>query len=179
MKQLNYLYGILLIIIGLLILARFFFKVKIPFSIATIALITILAGVYLFTQGPGLSSDGDIFFSSGTVQVTNPAEEYNLTFSRSTIDLSNVQPQNKGQKIRICNAFSFGTIKIKPETPATIKISSAFAAAKTPDKSSVYLGSFNYKTKSFIENSNYFDIEIKTIFGTFNVDEIVNTKTTK
>ena len=173
----NYFYGILLIIIGLLVLARYFFKIKVPFSIATIALVTIFVGVYLFTQSPGRSSDVDIFFSSRTIQVTNPAEKYSLIFSRSTIDLSNVQPQNKGQKIRIFNVFSCGTIKIKPETPATIKISSAFAAAKTPDKSSIYLGNYNYKTKSFTENSNYFDIEIKTIFGTLNVDEINKTKT--
>ncbi|MCG9966493.1 hypothetical protein L9W92_00275 [Pelotomaculum terephthalicicum JT] len=173
----NYFYGILLVMLGFLILAPYIFKIKIPIFVASTSIIVVFLGVTLFTHGPGLESDNDIVFSSKTVQVTNPAKKYNLTFSGGTIDLSNVIPRHKGEKIIINNVFSCGTIKIKPETPATIKISSAFAVAKTPDKSSVYFGSYNYKTKSFIENANYFDIEVKTIFGTLNIDDMIKTKT--
>ncbi|MDF9408411.1 hypothetical protein L7E55_08575 [Pelotomaculum isophthalicicum JI] len=92
----NYLYGILLVMLGFLIIAPHIFKVRIPIFAASTAVIIVFIGVTLFTHGPGLGSDNDIVFSTKTVQVTNPAKEYDLTFSGSTIDLSNVLPQYKG-----------------------------------------------------------------------------------
>jgi hypothetical protein len=174
---LNYFYGILLTILGLLILARYVFKVKIPIFIVSTAIIIILVGVSLFFHRPEPGSDSEMVFSNKTIQVANPAEEYNLAFSGGTIDFSMVSPGHKGQKIRINSLLSCGTIKIKPGTPAVIRINSILSVTQTPDNSSVYLGRYSYRTASFNENSNYLDIEIKNIFTKLKVDEVIQTKT--
>ncbi|HBC92232.1 MAG TPA: hypothetical protein DCZ10_04820 [Pelotomaculum sp.] len=173
----NYFYGILLTILGLLILARYVFKVKIPIFIVSTAIIIILVGVSLFFHRPEPGSDSEMVFSNKTIQVANPAEEYNLAFSGGTIDLSMVSPRHKGQKIRINSLLSCGTIKIKPGTPAVIRINSVLSVTQTPDNSSVYLGRYSYRTASFNENSNYLDIEINNIFTKLKVDEVIQTKT--
>lgn len=173
----NYFYGILLIILGLLILARYVFQVKIPIFIVSTAIIIFIVGVSLFFHRPEPGSNRDIVFSNKTIQVTNPAEECNFAFSGGTIDLSMASPQYQGQKIKINSLLSCGTIKINPGTPAIIRINSVLLVTQTPDNSSVYLGRYNYKTASFKENSNYLDIEIKNIFSKLKVDEAIKTKT--
>lgn len=168
----NYLYGIMLIVIGVLVLARYVFNVKMPIFTAAISIMIILVGFSLLISGLGLESDSNIIFRNKTIQVINPTKKYNLVFSLGTIDLSTIKLQDKGQKIIINSIFAGLTIKVKPGMPAIIKINSAFALAKTPDDAKVYWGKYSYKTANFNEDSNYLEIETKNIFSYLTINEI-------
>lgn len=168
----NYLYGILFTILGILIVARNVFKVNIPVFKIAFGMLFIFIGISLFISEPG-ESNNNIFFSNKAIQVTDLDKEYNLIFSRGTIDLSKVSPQNKGQKLKINTIFSDGTIVINPQTPALISTNSAFAITETPDDASISFGKYKYLTKSYEKERNYLQVETKTVFSKLEVKDTV------
>lgn len=170
----NFFYGVVFIVLGLLLIIRCIFKVKIPvFKIAAGAIL-ILVGISLYINDS--KSESSLSFSNKTIQVVNPEKQYDLIFSMGAIDLSKVIPQNRGQRVIINTIFSTGTIYINPQTPTLIKTKSVFAIANTPDNNSVNLGKFKYATNNFKQDSNYLEIEARVIFGKLEFIENVKGK---
>jgi len=175
---LNYFYSVLLILLGILLLVRYVFKIKIPIFLISTAIILIILGVSLFVNGPGIGSENNIVFSKNRIiQAVNPSNEYTFVFANGTIDLTKTHPQNIGQKIKINTIFSNGTIKVNPQTPLIVKTHSAFAVTETPNKDLIYFGSSSYQTKSFKKESEYIDIDAKVIFGMLTVEEDIKPST--
>lgn len=173
----NYLYGVLLILFGIILLVRYIFNVNIPVFKITIGIICLLMGISLFINGS--ENETSIVFSNRVIKVTNLDKEYFLIFSKGSIDLSDLSSQNKERKVKINTLFSEGTIKINPQTPILIKMNSAFAITKMPDNVSVNFGNYKYMTKSFKQDANPIEIEAKVVFGKLKVIEDAGTPATK
>lgn len=170
----NSFYGVIFIVLGSLLIARYFFKVNIPVFKITAGVTLILVGVSLFLNET--KSENSLSFSDKTLQVVTPDKQYDLVFSKGAIDLTKVLPQSKGQKVKINTVFSTGTIYINPQTPILINTNSVLAITEMPDKNTVNLGKVKYATNSFNKDLNYLEIEAKVIFGKLEIIEDVKSQ---
>ncbi len=169
----NCFYGVLLTLLGILLLVRYLFKIKIPIFFISVAIILVFVGVSFFINSPGTGSENNIVFSKNkTIGSVKPGNEYSFVFGSGTIDLTKAQPQkNAGEKIKINNVFSNGVIKVNPQTPLIVRTHSLFAVTETPNNDLVFLGNTNYQTKNFNKEADYIEVEAKVLFGRLAIEE--------
>lgn len=168
----NCFYGVLLILLGILLLVRYLFKVKIPIFFISIAIILVFTGVSFFINSPGTGSENNIVFSRNKIiGSVKPGNEYSFVFGSGTIDLTKAHPQSVGEKIKINNVFSNGVIKVNPETPLIVRTHSLLAMTETPNNELIFLGNTNYQTKSFKKDAAYIEVDAKVIFGILAIEE--------
>lgn len=165
----EYFIGVILIILGVLLLARHLFNLNIPVFRILLGAIFIFIGISIaFGEFRGKGSD--IVFSSQNIEVLSPEREYNFIFSSGVVDFSRVPSPDRVQGVKVNTIFSEGTIIINPQTPVVIKTNAAFASANMPDNS-ISFGNYNYKTRSFPPGANYLEIEASVVFGRLSIIE--------
>lgn len=168
----NCFYGVLLILLGILLLVRYLFKIEIPIFIISAAIIIVFVGVSFFINSPGTRSENNIVFSKNkTISAVKPGSEYSIVFSSGTIDLTKASPQNVGDKIKINNVFSNGVIKVNPQTPLVVRTHSLFAVTETPNDDLIFFGNTNYQSNNFKKDANYIEVEAKVLFGRLAIEE--------
>ena len=146
----NCFYGVLLILLGILLLVRYLFKIKIPVFLISVAIIIVFVGVSFFINGTDTGAENNIVFSRDkTISTVKPGSKYSLVFGSGTIDLTKASPQNAGDKIKINNVFSNGVIKVNPQTPLIVRTHSLFAVTETPNNDLIIFGNTNYQTNNF------------------------------
>ncbi len=153
-------WGILLIILGIMILFKVFvFRIL-------LSLLLIYAGIKVLTGGPIFKKGKNtILFSDSKIEATSSSEKYNILFGKGLIDFSNVSLTNANVKTEINTIFAAGILKINPELPTKIVVSSAFAGAKMPDGNVVSFGEYTYKSPNFKPEENYLEIKANVVFG--------------
>jgi hypothetical protein len=91
-------------------------------------------------------------------------EEYNIIFGRGVIDLTAISTENQRTEINI--VFGEGIIKVNPELPMEIKVSSVLSGAKMLDGNNIAMGEYTYRTKSYNENNaEGLLVEATVVFG--------------
>ncbi len=162
----NCFYGVLLILLGILLLVRYLFKIKIPVFLISVAIIIVFVGVSFFINGTDTEAENNIVFSRDKIISTvKPGSEYSFVFGSGTIDLTKTSHKNAGDKIRINSVFSNGVIKVNPQTPLIVRTHSLFAVTETPNNDLIILGNTNYQTNNFKKDADYIEVEAKVIFG--------------
>ncbi|MCL5057013.1 MAG: hypothetical protein M1130_03250 [Actinobacteria bacterium] len=167
----EYFFGVLLIVIGLIFLARQIFNIHIPIFRIVLGLFFIYLGISIMFGGTVFKSAQNLIFSSGNIQTASLLPEYNLIFSSGTVNLTGVNPQVGPQKTKINNIFSDGVLIINPDTPVAIKVSSAFASAEIPRNASINFGSYSYTSPNYTPGANSIEIEANVVFGKLRIIE--------
>lgn len=168
----NCFYGVLLILLGILLLVRYLFKIKIPILFISVAIILVFVGVSFFINSPGTGSENNIVFSKNkTISSVKPGSEYSFVFGSGTIDLTKAHPQKAEDKIKINSVFSNGVIKVNPQTPLIVRTHSLFSVTETPNNDLIYLGNTNYQSKNFKKDAKYIEVEAKVLFGRLVIEE--------
>ena len=97
--------------------------------------------------------------------------EYDIIFGTGEIDLRDAKVTDKKLYSEVNVIFGSGTVRINPEIPTVIKISSVFAESKLPGKTINFMGDYTFKTKSYVEGEPFFRLEIDVIFGSVRIIE--------
>ncbi|MGB4640371.1 MAG: hypothetical protein WBH95_10405 [Caldicoprobacterales bacterium] len=164
----NYFWGILLIGIGILLILKYQFKLNISMPRIIIGVLFIAMGVSALMGGFVVKNRSDMFFSDGKVEIVDPEKEYNVVFGNMVIDLSTISIDELRDNIQINTIFGNTLIKINPEIPTVIKISSAFGSGNTPDGSTIVFGDHTYRTG---EGTPALVIEANVVFGKIDIVE--------
>ncbi|MCK4339399.1 MAG: hypothetical protein KAW87_05370 [Candidatus Cloacimonetes bacterium] len=168
----SFFWGFIIILLGLSIIFRAIFHIRIPFFSIVFALIFIYIGLRILFGTFGIrTSHNTIIFSDSTVKAKNYDNHYNVIFGKGVIDLSNLSPIDRNIKVDVNTIFGEGIIKINPEIPTIIQVNSVFAGARMPEGNVAALGSSEYRTKSFIENKYYLKIKANVVFGELRIIE--------
>lgn len=176
----NYFYGVMLILLGILFLVRYLFKIKIPIFFISVAIILVFVGVSFFINSPGKGSENNIVFSRNKIiGIVIPGNKYSIVFGSGTIDLTKALPQKAREKIQINSVFSNGTIKVNPQTPLIVRTHSLFAVTETPNNELVFWGNTNYQTDSYKKDTDYIEVEARAIFGMLAVEEDIKSPNIK
>ncbi|MFY9297334.1 MAG: hypothetical protein GX054_03220 [Clostridiales bacterium] len=164
----NYFWGILLIGIGILLILKYQFKLNISMPRIIIGVLFIAMGVSALMGGFVVKNRSDMFFSDGKVEIVDPEKEYNVVFGNMVIDLSTISIDELRDNIQINTIFGNTLIKVNPEIPTVIKISSAFGSGNTPDGSTIVFGDHTYRTG---EGTPALVIEANVVFGKIDIVE--------
>jgi predicted membrane protein len=157
-------WGVFLIVFGLAIIIRMVFHINIPLFRLAIAFLLIYAGFSMLMCSNGVKrGHQNLHFNETQQKITQPHEDFNTLFSRTTIDLSNANfPDGKAT---INTVFGSSILVIGADQPIKIHINSAFAGAKIPDGNTITLGNYTYKSPKIKEGQPFLEVEANVIFG--------------
>ena len=166
-------WGLILILLGLSVIIQVVFHIHIPFFRILFAIILIYWGISLLTGGRIChhSSKSSFCVTDSTIASSDIKSDYNVLFGKEYIDLSNPDLAAKNTNVRVNTVFGSVTIKIDPQVPTIIEVSSAFAGAQLPDKNTISFGNYTYKTKSYSRDINRLKIDARVVFGEFRIVE--------
>jgi predicted membrane protein len=163
-------WGVFLILIGLVIVIRVIFGIHIPLFKIAFSLFLIYLGVSVLVGGSRLKrSDNTVIFNDASFENVKPYANYDIVFGRSTIDLTKVELADKITRVKVNTVFGSSVVKINPELPVIVKVTSAFAAARFPDGNQIALGNYIYKTGKFSTQKNFLEIEANVVFGEMDI----------
>lgn len=159
-------WGALLVLIGLSMILKAFFKIDIPVVRLIFAIIIIYWGLQLlFGTRFSRKSENNVIFDNAAFEKVETGKEYNVIFGRSVIDLRDLQLSEGKSKIEINVVFGYGLIYINPDLPMKIVVSTVFAESRLPRGQVGFFGDHVYKTPAYVEGEDYLKVELDVVFG--------------
>ncbi len=158
-------WGILLILIGITIIIKVFFKVDIPIVRIGFALFFIYIGVSILIDGGIHKTDNTVLFQESEVHATNSQNDYNVVFGKGNIDLSGIELKDENTDVEINVVFGAGIVTLDKNMPIILTVDSAFAGAKLPDGNSVAFGTTHYTSPSYRGDAPALRIKADVVFG--------------
>ncbi len=165
----NYIWGIYLIVMGIVCILKYYYKLNISIPKIAAGLFLVFLGLYLLGGGFEVQSDTDLIFSRGTIDISQTGKEYNVIFSNGTIALSDLPVSEYNSQIEVNVVFSNATLMLDPGRPAIVKINTVFGKTDSPDGASTVFGEHVYKTSVSNEEGKALEIEANTVFGNLNI----------
>ncbi|NLJ41135.1 MAG: hypothetical protein GX352_05955 [Clostridiales bacterium] len=158
----SYFWGIFLIGIGILMIIKYQFRLNISIPRIIFGVLFLAIGASMLLGGTVGKNHSNIIFSEGNIQVNQPEKEYNTIFGSTVIDLTAISKEDMKEKIEMNTIFGNTLLKIDPEVPTVIKVTSAFASGNTPDGSTIVFGDHTYRSG---EGEPVLTIEANVVFG--------------
>lgn len=158
-------WGISLIILGLLLIIKTIFGITIPVVRVAIGALFMYAGITLITGIGSYSSKQTryIMFKQETVRIHQPYRSYNVLFGNGVIDLS-IVPIKKYTQVDINVLFGLCVVKLSAQTPTKIHAESFLGGLQLPDESVLNWGKKRY---IFTGNGSHplLEVNAKAVFG--------------
>ena len=152
MISLNF-WGITFITLGTLILIKAFFGIDIPIFRIVVALVLMYMGISLLINPP----HSRVFISHGSMHSHHTvlgkrnfkhetlAENYQVTFGQSTIDLRSVKLDSPAAT-DINISFGSANLRLNPEVPTLISANASFGKIEFPDGTQITMGNYTYRS---------------------------------
>jgi predicted membrane protein len=169
-------WGAFFILLGVSIIFKILFHWDIPVFRTFFALFLIFLGVKIIVGGfhRGLPRQ-DAPPPPASVS-TDPGKKTDVVFGKGTMDLTDLVLKDQDIVVESNTVFGETIIKIKADTPALVRTSSAFGEARLPDGSSSALGTYIYKTKAYQEGKPRLIVNANVVFGAMEVVEETSRK---
>ena len=168
-------WGIMLIVLGITIVIKVLFNINIPVFRVVFACGLIYIGIWFLIGGKfGWQQPGNnVIFNHKQIKITEPTnEEFNVIFGEGMIDLTDIHLDKGVTNLKINTIFGKGVIKIDPNIPTKIVITSPFAVAEMPDGNRITFGNdYIYKSKNYQDETNYLRIKADVVFGELKIIE--------
>ena len=159
-------WGTLLIVIGVWFILRRALPVHVPVIRIVIAVLLVYAGVRILVRGPVTPEGTTAVFSESVMRYSpSQAREYNLIFSRGSVDLSGAHPATQTIHAEVNVIFGSGRLHIAASDPVRVAMSAAFGAVESPGGGSVAFGDTVYTTPSYRDGAPALDIHATAVFG--------------
>ena len=165
-------WGVILILFGLSMVLKAFFKIDIPIFRIVFAIIIIYWGLKLLFGGFGFSHhENTVIFNNAKIKATKSHSEYNVIFGRSDIDLTNIDISEKNVRSEVNVIFGSGLIYLDPSIPTVVKISTVFAESKLPDRTVSFFGDYVYRNAAYVEGEDCLILNVDVVFGNVRFEE--------
>lgn len=168
----SYFWGLLFIVVGLAFIIKYAFHVEnLPIFRVVVGFILIYCGISVIVGGFSITSKNNIVFNNDNIHIESKEDEYNILFSKGSVDLSDIQLQGKNRNIKVHTVFAKGTVIVNPNVPAVIKVSSVFASASIPNNTTISFGDYTYRTRAYKDGEPYLKLEADVVFGQVDIIE--------
>ncbi len=159
-------WGIILIVIGVLIIADNFFHVSIPISTVIISLILIALGIQIMFGGfRGRYFSHGYGYQTIKYEAGSGDRHYDLNFKGMTLDLSEMSLKGGTVKIDITGSFGGGAVLLNPELPVRIEAGASFGGVTFPDGNVIGFGQGSYQNQAFNQDMPHLLIKVDISFG--------------
>jgi len=158
-------WGIVVVVLGILLILKAL-GLAIPVWKVFWGLLFIYMGIsIIFWSFGGCNRQGRMICNDYKIEADGKQDKYSIMFGSGNIDLTKIDVKEKTVKIQVSAIFAEGFIKLNPDMPAKVLVTSAFGGAVTPDKTDVAFGSYIYKNSKYKEGANYLDVEVHVVFA--------------
>jgi len=163
-------WGAVLVAVGVWLVVRRSFPVRIPVIRIIVAALFVWVGVRALVGNPVVSDRNTAVFSqSAMAWSANRAREYNLVFSSGSVDLSRATVGDRSVHAEVNVIFGNGSLHINASAPVRVTMSSAFGTVVSPEGRSVAFGDLTYATPSWREGAPALDIHATAVFGRLSI----------
>jgi hypothetical protein len=164
-------WGVLLILVGVWFFVRHYLPVHIPVIRVVIALLLIYVGIRVLVRGPVVHEGRTAVFTESTILKYAPdrSQDYNVIFSRGSVDLSPAVVSGTGARAEVNVIFGDGTLRINHEAPVRVSMTSVFGTVEAPGERSVAFGEMVYKTPSWKAGAPALEIHATAVFGRLSI----------
>ena len=134
----NFIWGLLLVLLGLSIISKTLFGFAIPFIRITVALMIIYFGITLLLGAFGYKKPFCCPFTNQKIKITHfdhKNHTYSTVFSESTIDLTEVTLTEKPTIVELSTVFGTTKLLLNPAIATKIITNNVFANTKFSDDS--------------------------------------------
>ncbi len=163
-------WGIFLIITGIALLVREIFNIEFPVFKVMAGLFFVLLGLRIMLGNsliwPIKTIDNEVFFR--TLNVDSPVDmhsEYQLVFSKTIFDLSQMDLPENRIDLKINNIFSGNTVYLPSGIPVNIRVDAVFAGVKMPGRNTPVFGRGSYSSENFDADLPHLNINVNIVFG--------------
>lgn len=158
-------WGVVLIVAGVLLIVRKYVPFNLPVGRIIVALVLVYLGIRIIVGGPTVRDGNTVVFGSGTTLVADAAgsRDYSIIFGSGDYDFTTMSPDDVTREVNVI--FGSGTLRIDPEAPVQIRMSSAFGSVRDPDGSSLSFGDRTWASPAYREGSPAVRIKAAAVFG--------------
>lgn len=170
----SHIWGLLLIVLGIVLFLNVVYDFDLPVLGILFGVLIILVGLMLITNSTGSfcpkGDDKNAVFEDGrTIYASSRGHDYNIIFSKGTIDLTGINLQDGTQKVDANCIFGHSTLRINSQVPTIIKASSVFGSIELPDGSSSSFKTVEYRAGNPTPDSACLKVEANAVFGTMRI----------
>jgi len=163
-------WGLFLVALGAWLIVRRSIPVHIPVVRIIVAALFVYLGVRVLVGSSAVTDRNTAVFSESAMSwAPGRSREYNLIFSRGSVDLfqASSPTATAGRTIRaeVNVVFASGTLRIDRSAPVRVTMSSAFGTSEAPDGRTVSFGDLSYVTPSWREGAPGLEVHATTVFG--------------
>lgn len=158
-------WGALLIVAGVLLIVRKYVPFTLPVGRIIIALVLVYFGIRIIVGGPAVRDENTVVFGSRTTLAggSSGSRDFNIVFGSGDIDFTAMSPDDATREVNVI--FGSGTLRIGPDAPVQIRMSSAFGSVRDPDGNSLSFGDRTWTSAAYREGSPALRIKAAAVFG--------------
>jgi hypothetical protein len=162
-------WGVLLIVLGALLILKKYVPFNLPVVRIIVALVFVYIGVRIIVRGPTVRDENTVVFGSRTTLAgeTRGSRDYNVIFGSGDIDFTTMAPDDATREVNVI--FGSGTLRVNPEAPVKISMSSVFGSVRSPDGSTVSFGDRTWTSAAYREGSPALRIKAAAVFGSLSI----------
>lgn len=157
--------GVIVVLLGILLLARNVFNLDIPVFTILISVALIIGGIFLITGSFTMKRDGQhVQFGESHFQFNPGQRNYSVQFGEGTLNLKGHKPDSN---IPISVECSFGQFRIVADREVPLKVTgqASFAELRGPDARKVSFGDYTYMSPDYNPAQPGFTIDARVSFG--------------
>jgi predicted membrane protein len=159
-------WGLIVVVIGILYLARNLFGIDFPIWGIIWPVIIIFIGLsILLPKRDCCSSSHEAIFDEVNKKGDQNKENYRAVFGSGRFDISDLKPTSNAEPIELEATFGSLEIVINENQPIKIISNGIFGAVNLPSGESAAFSEVIYTTKSYDGKKDHFLIRARAVFG--------------
>lgn len=163
------LWGLVLIVIGVLFSLRSIWDIHFPVFRVLIALALIIIGIRLVMGRFGFRrGENSTIFSESRLSYNPSENSYGCIFGQLDLDLTTVDPSVQ-KEIEVFCTFGQVRINVSKDSRLLIKSSTTFGETKLPDNREYNFGPGTYESPDLSSGQSCLQLNTKVIFGSLKV----------
>lgn len=177
-------WGLLFLVIGVIIIIQTVFKIDLPILRLLFGFVLIYLGVKVVFGSFGMKVSGftvekiatqsEAAFSDVNFKFRNADgtlnKSFSTAFSKSTLDLKDIKPEELESTIKIASGFSSLKVLTPEGLPIKAQISSGFSNIKIRGQKIGTLGDTEYQSPGFSATAPHLKLQIEAGFGNITVE---------
>jgi hypothetical protein len=160
-----------LVLLGICIILNVVLKTHIPFVRIFFGLLLVYVGFSLLFGRSWRGREWHRHHARERFRVTDASQKHDVVFGEGEIDLTGLKLADRVIREEVDVAFGSCRIRLNPELPVRVDVSSAFAEVRLPNGNEVGFGEHVYRSKDLDENQPHLLVKVDVAFGRL---EIVN-----
>lgn len=159
-------WGGILILLGFSFIIKAFWGIDIPIFKPLLGLFFLYLGFTIIFAPSVINYSYQTKYEDEVTQdVRKTTHEYNVVFSKQTIDISHIQPSpDRITKIKINTVMGYALVITNPNVPTRFTVSTVFANADLPNASVTPMGNATYQTHGGTVEP-VLEINLNVVFG--------------